>query len=225
VFQSLVDVVTQSSWVYALILGIAALDAVFPLVPSEATVVAAAALAGAGDLVFLLVLIAGAGGAAIGDNVAYLIGRAGQGQVVGRPLHSPRWRARVEQGTRLLRERSATIIVASRFIPGGRTATMLSAGLVGLPWRRFAAYDLAACLLWAAYASVIGLAGGKAFADKPLHALLLAFGLAAALTLLIEGARRVLRAYRRPAVIGTEWSHEPIGARCDPRHARGDGTT
>ena len=61
-FQSLVDVVTQSSWVYALILGIAALDAVFPLVPSEATVVAAAALAGAGDLVFLLVLVAGGAG-------------------------------------------------------------------------------------------------------------------------------------------------------------------
>jgi membrane-associated protein len=225
VFQSLVELVTQSSWVYALILGIAALDAVFPLVPSEATVVAAAALAGAGDLVFLLVLIAGAGGAAIGDNVAYLIGRAGQGQVVGRLLRSPRWRARAERGTRMLRERSATIIVASPFVPGGRTATMLSAGLVGLPWRRFAAYDLAACLLWAAYASVIGLVGGKAFADRPLHALLLAFGLAAALTLLIEGARRVLRAYRRPAGIGTEWGQEPIGARSDSRHSRGDGTT
>ena len=216
-FQSLVDVVTESGWVYALIFGIAALDAVFPLVPSEATVVAAAALAGAGDLAFLLVLIAGAGGAAIGDNVAYLMGRAGQRQVVGRLLHSPRWRARVERGTRLLRERSATIIVASRFIPGGRTATMLSAGLVGLPWRRFAAYDVGACLLWAAYASVIGLVGGKAFADKPLHALLLAFGLAAALALLIEAARR-FRASAR-------WGQEPIGLRLDGRHSRGDGTT
>ena len=224
-FQSLVDVVTQSSWVYALILGIAALDAVFPLVPSEATVVAAAALAGAGDLVFLLVLVAGAGGAAIGDNAAYLIGRAGQGQVVSRLLRSPRWRARAERGTRMLHERSATIIVASRFVPGGRTATMLSAGLVGLPWRRFAAYDLGACLLWSSYASVIGLVGGKAFADEPLHALLLAFGLAAALTLLIEGARRVVRARRGRSVVSTEWGQEPIGARADPRHSRGDGTT
>jgi membrane protein DedA with SNARE-associated domain len=196
VFESLIDVVTASSWVYLLILGIAALDAVFPLVPSEATVVAAAALAGAGDLVFLLVLVAGAGGAVIGDNVAYLIGRAGQGQVVGRLLRSPRWRSHVGRGERALRERSATIIVASRFIPGGRTATMVSAGLVGLPWRRFVAYDLAACVLWAAYASIIGLVGGKAFADKPLHALLLAFGLAAALTLLIESARRLIRNYQ-----------------------------
>lgn len=198
-FESLVDVVTASSWVYALIVGIAALDAVFPLVPSEATVVAAAALAGAGDLVFSLVLIAGAGGAVIGDNVAYLIGRGGQGPVTGRLLRSPGWRGRAARAEAVLRDRSATIIVASRFIPGGRTATMISAGLAGLRWRRFAAYDLLAGILWAAYASLIGLVGGKAFADKPLHALLLAFGLAAALTLLIESGRRLIRARRGPS--------------------------
>src|SRR5262249_27301773 len=58
VFESLTDVITASDWVYVLIVLIAALDAVFPLVPSEATVIAAAALAGAGDLVLGFVLIA-----------------------------------------------------------------------------------------------------------------------------------------------------------------------
>lgn len=195
-FESLIDVVTASAWVYPLILGVAALDAVFPLVPSEATVIAAAALAGAGDLVLSLVLVAAAGGAAIGDNAAYLLGRSGRGPVVTRLSRSARWQERVSRAEATLRERSATIIVASRFIPGGRTATMLSAGLVGLHWRRFAAFDLAAGILWAGYASLIGLVGGKAFADKPLYALLLAFGLAAALTLLIESGRRLFRASR-----------------------------
>src|SRR5919206_1748760 len=83
-FESLVDVVTASDWVYALILVIAALDAVFPVVPSEATVIAAAALAAAGELVLGFVLIAGASGAVIGDNVAYLLGRAGQGVLLRR---------------------------------------------------------------------------------------------------------------------------------------------
>lgn len=196
-FESLVELITSSGWVYPLILGIAALDAVFPLVPSEATVIAAAALAGAGDLVLSFVLLAAAGGAVIGDNVAYLIGRTGQAQVSGRVLRSSGWRARIARAEKMLRERSATIIVVSRFIPGGRTATMLSAGLVGLPWPRFAAYDLAAGILWAGYASVVGVIGGKAFADKPLHALLLAFALAAALALLIESARRVARSPAR----------------------------
>jgi membrane protein DedA with SNARE-associated domain len=95
-----------------------------------------------------------------------------------------------------LRERSGTIILVSRFVPGGRTATMLSAGLVGLRWRRFLGFDLAACVLWAVYASLIGLVGGKAFADQPLHALLLAFGLAAALAVLIESGRRLFTATR-----------------------------
>lgn len=196
-FESLVELVTASGWVYPLILGVAALDAVFPLVPSEATVIAAGALAGTGDLVLSFVLLAAASGAVIGDNVAYLIGRSGQARVSGRALGSSRWRARIARAETMLRERSATIIVVSRFVPGGRTATMLSAGLVGLPWRRFAAYDLAAGVLWAGYASVLGLIGGKAFADEPLHALLLAFGLAAALALLIEGGRRVIRSPAR----------------------------
>jgi membrane-associated protein len=194
VFESLIDVVTASAWVYPLILGVAALDALFPLVPSEATVIAAAALAGAGDLVLSLVLLAAAAGAVIGDNIAYLVGRVGRGPVVARLLGSPKWRARVARAETMLRDRSATIIVVSRFVPGGRTATMLSAGLGGLRWRRFVAFDLAAGVLWAGYASLMGVIGGKAFADEPLHALLLAFGLAAALTLLIEGGRRALRA-------------------------------
>lgn len=194
VFESIVDVVVASGWVYPLILAIAALDAIFPLVPSEATVIAAGALAGAGELAFAVVLLAGAAGAVLGDNVAYLLGRAGQGPLVGRLLGSPAWRERIGRAETKLTRRAGTIIVVSRFIPGGRTATMLSAGLIGLSWRRFIVYDLVAGTAWAAYASVIGVVGGKAFADKPLHALLLAFGLAAVLMLAIESARRLVRA-------------------------------
>jgi membrane protein DedA with SNARE-associated domain len=73
---------------------------------------------------------------------------------------------------------------------------MLSAGLIGLGWRRFIVYDLVAGASWAGYASVIGVIGGKAFADQPLHGLLLAFGLAAALMLVIESGRRLARAAR-----------------------------
>lgn len=195
-FQSLADVITASGWVYPLIVGIAALDAVFPLVPSEATMIAAAALAGAGELVLALVLVAGAAGALIGDNLAYLLGRAGQERVVGRLLRSAKWRPRARHAETKLRARSGTIIVVSRFVPGGRTVTMLCAGLVGLSWRSFFAWDLLACVIWAGYATVIGWIGGRAFADKPLHGLLLAFGLAAALTMLVEGGRRLVAASR-----------------------------
>jgi membrane protein DedA with SNARE-associated domain len=196
VFEWLVDAVTASAWVYALIVAIAALDAVFPLVPSEATVIAAASLAATGELVLVFVLLAGAAGAIAGDNVAYLLGRLGRGLVLGFTTRSPRWGRRVAQARALLARRGGTVIVVSRFIPGGRTATMLTAGVTGLSWRRFLAFDLAAGVVWAGYATVIGWVGGTAFADDPLRALLLAFALAAALTLLIESGRRVLRAAR-----------------------------
>ncbi|HVW89686.1 MAG TPA: VTT domain-containing protein [Gaiellaceae bacterium] len=189
-FQGLVDTVTASAWVYPLILGVAALDAVFPLVPSEATVIAAAALAGSGELGLGLVLLAGAAGAVVGDNVAYAIGRAGRGFALDRISRSAAWSRRFARAQAQLRRRGGTVIVVSRFVPGGRTATMISAGIAGLGWRCFVAFDVAAGVVWASYAGAVGWAGGKAAADRPLHALLLAFALAGALALLIEMGRR-----------------------------------
>jgi len=196
VFESIVDAVTASAWVYPLIVGVAALDAVFPLVPSETTLIAAAALAGAGELVLALVLASGAGGAVVGDNLAYLLGRAGQGTVLRRLLRYARWRRRLARAEAEFRRRGGTLVVVSRFVPGGRTATMLSAGVVGLPWRRFVAYDLVAGLLWAALATTLGWAGGRAVADRPGKALLLALGVAAGLTIVLEAARRLLPGLR-----------------------------
>ncbi len=194
--EGLVDAVAASAWVYPVIGGVAALDALVPLVPSEATVIVAAALAGAGDLVLAFVVLAGAGGAALGDNAAYLVGRAGRARRPGRWLDPPRWGPRLRRAETTLQERAATIIVCSRFVPGGRTAAMLSAGLIGLPWRRFVGFDLAAAALWACYASALGWLGGRAFAERPVHALLLALAVASALALLLEAGRRVLRGRR-----------------------------
>jgi membrane protein DedA with SNARE-associated domain len=193
VFQGLVDTITASAWVYPLIVGVAALDAVFPLVPSEATVIAAGALAATGDLDLWPVLFAGAAGAVAGDNVAYLIGRAGRGRALRRLSRSATWRRRFGLAEAQLRRRGGTVIVVSRFVPGGRTATMISAGIAGLGWRRFAGYDVAAGLVWASYAAAVGWVGGRASADEPLLALLIAFGLAGLLALLIEAGRRLRR--------------------------------
>ena len=201
--QELVDVVTASSWVYALIAAVAAVDAFFPLVPSEATVIAAASLAAGGELSFATVLVAGACGAIVGDNTTYLAGRAAQGLLRRRLDRSSKRRERIERAEAGLRHRAGTIIVVSRFLPGGRTLTMLSAGIAGLGWRRFAAYDVAAGVFWAGYAGAIGWVGGRTFADRPLHGLVLALALAAALTLFIEGGRRIV----------VRWGRGPMAAR------------
>src|SRR4029453_15852956 len=75
-FDSLVDLVSSSPWTYAVILAIAAIDALIPLVPSEATVIAAGVLAGAGELELGLVIAAGAAGAHTGGTAAHWLRRA-----------------------------------------------------------------------------------------------------------------------------------------------------
>lgn len=196
-FDSLVDLASGSAWTYAVVFGFAALDAIAPLVPSETLVVASAALAASGQLSLTFVLLAAATGAFIGDNTVYLIGRATSERVERWASGSERRGRRLEAAKRQLEVRGATIIVVSRFVPGGRTATMLAAGVVTLRWRRFAAYDLVAAAFWALYAGLIGFVGGTAFEDEPLVGVALALGLAAVLGLLIEALRRVLRRRRQ----------------------------
>ena len=67
-----------------------------------------------------------------------------------------------------------------------------SAGYVTtFPWRRFIVYDIAAGLLWATYASLLGYFGGKTFEDHPVWAVALALGVALTLGLVIEVVRHV----------------------------------
>ena len=61
-------------WSYFVIFGVAVVDAFFPLVPSETVVVIGGTFAASGDLNLLLVILAGAAGAILGDNISFGIG-------------------------------------------------------------------------------------------------------------------------------------------------------
>ena len=63
------------------VLAVVAGDGVFPALPGETAIVAAAVLASAGKGSLWLVIAAGAIGAVLGDSTAYWIGRAGQGPI------------------------------------------------------------------------------------------------------------------------------------------------
>jgi hypothetical protein len=83
------------------------------------------------------------------------------------------------------------LIVVCRFIPGGRTAVTLCCGIVRYDQRRFVIATAIAGVIWASYSFFIGRLGGKAFEDKPWAGLLLALGIAVAISLLIELVRRI----------------------------------
>ena len=191
-FESLVDLASGSAWTYVLVFGMATLDVLAPILPSESLVVAAAALAASGRLNVAVVALAAGAGALLGDNIAFLCGRL-LGTRMRRWLEAtPRRRERLDWVEHQLDRRGGTIIVGSRFIPGGRTATMISAGLLEMPWPRFVVFDLAAAVIWALYCTGIGYFGGTAFEDEPIVGVGVALVLALVAGAAIEAGRRLV---------------------------------
>jgi membrane-associated protein len=184
--ESLTDLVAASPWAYLFLLAFAALDPIFPLVPSEAAAVAAGVLAGAGELDITLVVAAAAVGAFSGDNASYSVGRLTRSLLHGRMSGRRFGRAR-----EAVDDRGAYWVIAGRFVPGGRTAVTLAAGVVPMPWPRFARAAAAAALLWATFAAGLGYLGGRTFEEEPWRGLVLAFALGAGVTGAIELWRRL----------------------------------
>jgi membrane protein DedA with SNARE-associated domain len=190
-FQSIVDAISGSAWSYGIVFAVAMIDAFFPLVPSEATVITAGVLAGSGDLQLGLVIAAAAIGAICGDNVCYWLGRIFGERLADRYFTGER-RRHLDRAHRMLEERGGWLIIIGRFIPGGRTAVTFSCGYThAMRWRRFIVADVIAGVLWACYAALLGYWGGKRFEDAPWKGLLIAFGIAVAASAVIELARRL----------------------------------
>lgn len=188
-FQFLFDLLS-SPWAYAIVLSIAAVDAVFPAVPSESLAITAGVLAGIGKLHVTPAIVAAAVGAFLGDSSSYLLGRTLGVRARERLFHGDRSRRALGWAERTLDERGGYLIVVARFIPGGRTATTFTAGMVHFPAARFFGFAAIAACLWASYAVMLGYLGGRVFEENPLLALGVALGIAFAITIVVEGVRR-----------------------------------
>ena len=190
--NNLIDLLTGSLWTYPILLGICAGDAVFPALPSETAMIVCGIQAGRGQLSLAWVMVFGGAGAFLGDNTSYALGRWVGHPVVERFFRGERARDRLEWAKRFLKERGSYVLVVARFVPGGRTATTFTSGLVGLRWlTRFAPFIAVAAVLWAAYGGLLGYLGGRVFRDQPLYALLVAFGIAGAVAGVAELVRRL----------------------------------
>jgi membrane-associated protein len=190
--------VQASPLTYLAVLGACALDAVLPIVPSEAIVIAASVLATKGELSIWLVVLAAAAGGFLGDTGSYVLGRTAGAAAARRLFRSPKAKGRLTWAGEALDRHGATIIMVARFIPGGRTATTFTAGTVRLAWPRFAVADAVGATLWAMYAAGLGYLGGETFERRPLYAFLFGLGVALLVALAVEAARRLRRRGTRP---------------------------
>jgi membrane-associated protein len=188
VFQSIVDAVSGSPWTYGIIFAVAMLDAFFPVVPSETTVIAAGVLAANGDLRIELVIVAAALGAFVGDNITYWIGRT-LGERIAERLFAGKKRRHLDRAHDMIERRGGYLIVIGRFIPGGRTAVSFAAGSLEWEWLRFIRWDIIAGVVWGCYAGLLGYFGGKTFENSPLKGFLVAFAVALLITFGVEAVR------------------------------------
>ncbi len=157
-----------SPWLYLVLFTVTVIDGFFPPVPSETVLVAAAAVAAStGDGNLLLLGAVAAIGAAIGDNIAFVIGRR-LGTTRFAWMRRPRVAATFAYAQQALDRRSATLILGARYIPVGRVAVNMSAGALEFPWRRFLPLSLIAGASWSVFSLAIGLLAGAWIKDQPL---------------------------------------------------------
>ncbi|WP_136056362.1 VTT domain-containing protein [Microbacterium sp. K24] len=196
------DIIMQaiaSPWLYLVLFAVTIIDGFFPPIPSETVLVAAAAVAASsGDGNLLLLGIVAAIGAAIGDNIAFAIGRR-LGTTRYPWMRRPRVAAAFAHAQTALDRRSATLILGARYIPVGRVAVNMSAGALGFRWRRFLPLSLIAGLSWSIFSLAIGLLAGAWIKDQPL--LSAAFGVVIALVIGLVIDRVAAARRRRESVV------------------------
>lgn len=157
------------------------------------------------------VIAVGAAAAVSGDNLAFLFGRLAGRPVVVRLMRlfrvPPTYLERMD--SYYLRHAGWTIVIARQISPA-RGLAALSAGGSRVPWRRFAAFNAAACVFWAVTVTLLAtlfVAHLDALADDLSLAGLVALGVA-----LVAGLLYLWRRVRRR--VGS-------GSAGDPH--RGDG--
>lgn len=187
----------SSNWYFlAIIFGVALFDSVVPIVPSETMVIIGGVAAGRGDHWLLAVIAAGAIGAFLGDNTAYLIGDKMSGRIRRRADRRPKLERRLEWASEQIRTRGGLLLITARFIPGGRTALTVTSGITNQPRRWFMGWVALAVVIWATYAALLGYIGGQAFEDNHTLAFLVAFGAALGMTAVIEIVRHFRTRHR-----------------------------
>jgi membrane protein DedA with SNARE-associated domain len=207
-FTEWLEDVASNWWFLFVIFGVALLDSVIPVVPSETTVILGGIAAGVSPEL-LLVILAGASGAFLGDNLAYEIGFRFSDRVARFAATRPKFAKRLVWAQEQIRLRGGPLLITARFIPGGRTALTITSGITHQPRRWFAGWIAVAAVIWATYAALLGALGKETFKDNHTAAFLLAFGTAVGVTILIEVVRHFRNKGKLPTIVVDDDARTP----------------
>jgi membrane protein DedA with SNARE-associated domain len=169
--------------------------------PGETVLIAGAIYAGAGHLNIIAVILIAIAAAVLGDNIGYAIGHFGGRRLVlrfGRYVFlTPK---RLDTAERFFARHGGRVVTIARFVEGLRQANGIIAGITGMPWRRFLAFNTLGAVLWVGVWAGLGyLAGNHITAIyEQIHRYQLCALLAIGLVLAALIVRHVVRRRRAP---------------------------
>ena len=132
-------------------------------VPGETVLLLASFLAFSRDELRLpYIILVGVGAATLGDNLGYVIGYRGGRRLFDRYRSTFRIKSEtIARGERLFEQYGAVTILFARFIFGLRVIAGPLAGVLRMPWKRFALFNFLGALLWVTVISFVGYKFGK----------------------------------------------------------------
>lgn len=153
---------TLNHYGYLAVVGLVLLEDFGVPVPGETTLILAAVYAGAGRLNIVLVGLLGFLAAVAGDNIGFAIGHFGGRPVVERYgryiLLTPE---RLDKATGFFERHGGKVVTVARFIEGLRQANGIIAGISGMHWAKFLAFNALGAALWVAVWTSVGYLSGS----------------------------------------------------------------
>ncbi|MGZ8804006.1 MAG: DedA family protein [Microbacterium sp.] len=164
------------------------------VVPGD-TIVIIAGTAVASPLEGFVLIVAVVIGALLGESIGFWLGRFLGPKIrlsrLGRRIGDENW----ERSERYLRRRGGPAIFVSRFLPVLHSLVPLTVGMSGYSYRRFLAWTLPACVIWAGlYVTVAALAAGtyRELADQLHFAGYIFVGIILGFLLLVYASKKVI---------------------------------
>jgi membrane protein DedA with SNARE-associated domain len=195
-----------NSYGYLAVAGLVLIEDFGVPVPGETVLILGAVYAGTGRLNVVLVGLLAFLGAIVGDNIGFAIGHFGGRRLVerfGRYIFlTPE---RVRKATGFFERHGGKVIVLARFIEGLRQANGIIAGITGMHWARFLAFNAIGAALWVAVWTSVGYFSGNHINTIYNEAIRFDTYLAIAVGVLVLAyiARRIYRSRRRQSTTPT----------------------
>jgi membrane protein DedA with SNARE-associated domain len=217
---------TLNNYGYLAVAGFVLLEDFGIPVPGETILILGAVYAGTGRLNIWLVAILAFCGAVVGDNIGFAIGHFGGRALVeryGRYVFLTK--ERLDKATDFFERRGGWIVMVARFIEGLRQANGIIAGISGMHWAKFVAFNAIGAALWVGAWTSVGYFAGDNITSIYDAVSRYTLFVAIAIVVLILGwiAWRVLRKRKERALASAQ--ADPPGARAQPQASSGDSDT